>query len=396
MAGPRMNAAVAALMLSAFIARALHVGVIDAAAEAVGLANFEWYIRWRESYSPLHPELFYTPLDAWLDPRLLHALHNTTHPQAALRALARQDGPGVNSFPLLSPRFCQLLSEELVHFAASGRTVKPPNDMHAYGVALVDVGLSALADSLVATVFTPLAAALYVHPAPEAALGSLLPPAVLAAGAVKAESCCSSHHAFAVAYEADAQPGLDMHHDASDVTLNVNLNSTSVEGGALSFCGFVGWPCHRQFSFTYTHEVGRAVMHLGSHRHGVADVSQGFRHNLIVWGREGLPRGGGYSPSSGSRRHPAEEAPDERCLSWTHDADYESFLPLPEAGRRRREERAQHDELMALVRDATDDQIARLPESYQPLVRMLKMADQTAHGEAGADTARSYSETDGG
>ena len=46
---------------------------------------------------------------------------------------------------------------------------------------------------------------------------------------------------------------------------------------------------------------------------------------------------------------------------------------MPEAGRQRREEIRQREELQALVQLATDEQISRLPESYQAIVKMLKM-----------------------
>ena len=104
----------------------------------------------------------------------------------------------------------------------------------------------------------------------------------------------------------------------------------------------------------------------------------------------------------------------ESHLPCGSDADYESYLPLPEAALRRRDERRQQVELMDLVRRVTEEQILRcgraclspvmprvmpramprvmprgmpstgpyttaasyrLPQSHQPLVRMLKHAD---------------------
>jgi len=122
--------------------------------------------------------------------------------------------------------------------------------------------------------------------------------------------------------------------------------------------------------------VGRAIIHLGSHRHGAANVTRGFRQNLIVWGRAAAPPADGRYASNGpTRLHPREHAPDSRCLSWTHDADYDAYQPLPEAALRRRRARAEQAELMGLVRRVTDVQISRLPDNFQPLVRMLKAAD---------------------
>jgi hypothetical protein len=218
-------------MVALFVSRAMRVGFIDAVAEALGVANFEAYVRWREQYSPLHPELFSTPLHSWLDTQLADALRNTTHQAQAIRVISRREGSGIYSVPLLSARFCRLLSEEIAHFSASRhKGTQPPNDMHANGVGLEDIGLGALAAALATHVLTPLAAALYTHTtavvrASEADVDPALSEAleVQAAMAGAASSCCTSHHAFAVEYDPGTQAGLDAHHDASDVTLNVNL-----------------------------------------------------------------------------------------------------------------------------------------------------------------------------
>ncbi|KAL1524498.1 hypothetical protein AB1Y20_019392 [Prymnesium parvum] len=382
------NVVAAAAIMAAFLLRVWTVGVVDALAEMAGVAHYEWYARWRTAYSPLHIEVFASPprLHEWLHPPLYAALRRGPQQLEALYALATPEGDGVFSLPLLTPAFCRLLSEEMRHFAATGANGAPPNDMNEHGVALADVGLGELAGALTVQVLTPLAAALFAREAEGARGGQPYGPrpteeeAAEAAAAVEG-TCCQSHHAFVVEYDAAGQPGLDMHHDASDVTLNVNLAAEGVRGGQLHFCGFAGWPHHRRHSFAYQHQVGRAVIHLGSHRHGAANVTHGLRQNLILWGRAAAASDGGYMASRPTRLHPHELPPDTRCLSWTHDADYEQYLPLPAVALRRREKQREQAELMDLVRQVTDSQISKLPEKYQAIVRMLRHSQTSQPSE---------------
>jgi hypothetical protein len=76
---------------------------------------------------------------------------------------------------------------------------------------------------------------------------------------------------------------------------------------------------------SYPHVPGHAVLHLGRQRHGADTITRGERVSLIVWAR-----------SSSFRMHQldhrpahAQEKPDEVCLSYTHDIDYEDHRPLP-------------------------------------------------------------------
>eukprot|EP00958_Prasinococcus_capsulatus_P030421 scaffold8103_cov403-Prasinococcus_capsulatus_cf.AAC.9 len=51
----------------------------------------------------------------------------------------------------------------------------------------------------------------------------------------------------------------------------------------LTVCGMITSDVHRQFSTSYKHVKGRALVHLGRHRHGADDIISGERMNLIVW-----------------------------------------------------------------------------------------------------------------
>ncbi|KAH8070426.1 procollagen-lysine 5-dioxygenase [Aureococcus anophagefferens] len=112
------------------------------------------------------------------------------------------------------------------------------------------------------------------------------------------------HHLFAVRYAVGEDETLAMHHDASEVTLNVCLGTAGFEGGALQFCGRVGDGDHRAASGALDHRVGTAVLHLGRHRHGVARLASGERANLVLWARSSAFRSAApsaTSPSAGRR-----------------------------------------------------------------------------------------------
>jgi hypothetical protein len=83
----------------------------------------------------------------------------------------------------------------------------------------------------------------------------------------------TTHHSFMVSYEPDADLGLDMHTDDSDVTFNVCLGK-EFTGAGLQFCGVLGARNHRHATARYTHVVGRCVVHLGAQRHGKNGVAR--------------------------------------------------------------------------------------------------------------------------
>merc|ERR1712093_562299 len=82
------------------------------------------------------------------------------------------------------------------------------------------------------------------------------------------------HHSFIVRYKADEDVGLDMHEDDADVTLNVCLGK-EFTASTLTFCGMLSEADHRQLQHTYAHVKGRAVIHLGRHRHGADNIGEG-------------------------------------------------------------------------------------------------------------------------
>jgi len=73
---------------------------------------------------------------------------------------------------------------------------------------------------------------------------------------------------------------------------------------------------------------GRAVIHLGRHRHGADDITKGERVNFILWSLNSKYRS---SDAFEEDRHRSANAlpPVPQCLSYTHDGDYTKFASAP-------------------------------------------------------------------
>lgn len=261
-------------------------------------------------YKPLHSELFGPGAAAhwknWLSPDFERVLASVRDGGGEARAALREEAPGVYSFPLFAPDFCDLLLEEVEHAQLTAREeLERPNGMNRYGIVLNQLGLEPLITSLQQEYLLPLQADLF----PEESAQT------------------DDHHCFIVRYKAGEDVGLDMHEDDADVTLNVCLGK-DFEAATLSFCGLAADLNHRKLRHTYQHEKGRAVVHLGRHRHGADNIASGERVNFILWSTSSKYRG-----SEAYRRHrvrsASAEAPDPICLSYTHDRDYTAHLPKP-------------------------------------------------------------------
>jgi len=191
--------------------------------------------------------------------------------------------------------------------------------MNNYGVILNSIGLEHTMDTLQRTCVRPLVDAIF--PTEGAHV--------------------DHHHTFMVQYKADEDLGLDMHTDACDVTLNVCLGR-DFTGAGLTFCGLRGEGSRpeRKFQYRHAHVIGRAVLHLGHHRHGADDIVTGERFNLIMWNKSSTYR---LTKDFTSKYRRAPEAgataPDPVCLSYTHDDDYEEYLELPPEKKAKRDAR---------------------------------------------------------
>ena len=377
MARTTINLAIVVVVAAYLWHRIRVVGPYAAIAELVGLGGV--YEMWEHSYHPLHRTLFGRQHAAdWLDASLLSAMtqDNATRRESILE-LAQHHGHGIYSLPFLREDAARRLGQETANFVKQGHLSASPNSMNDYGVVLSPDGLDGLDGMLdvVYEAFATLNAALYAVDSPAVDTSEA---AASAASAARADGCCAAHHAFVVQYNASEQRGLDMHHDASDVTLNVCLeqdDAVATLSSRLNFCGFVGDASHRKRTISYRHSVGRAVIHLGAHRHGATDILAGTRQNLIVWGQSSRKQPGSSSNEprrGGMRLHPDESPPDLDCLSWTHDADYEEHRELPPVALAARERKRAQAHLFDLASRATDEHISKLPDDYQPLVRMLR------------------------
>lgn len=207
------------------------------------------------------------PLEALLDPELAAALAGAD-PLAVLRPL----GPGLYRLPVLSaPARVRLLTElRRAQDAASLGVLDlaRPNSMNEAGVQLGDIGLSALADSLCASVVAPLSAVFRE-----------LGPVML-----------GDPHGFSVSYGRGGDRSLGFHADDATVTLNLCLASDA-QGAEVVFEG-VRCTDHRQDAhrpeerIAWAPEPGEALLHLGAHRHRTLPISRGARTNLVIWCRD--------------------------------------------------------------------------------------------------------------
>ena len=207
-----------------------------------------------------HPELFDAAAgwSRWIDPALLDAMTelkmgNDTAIRSLLRVEVEGDSSSVYSFAIFNDEFCDLFLEELDHFYASGLPISRPNSMNNYGVIVNHIGMQPVISKLQNEILFPLSELLY----PTQAKGGF-----------------TGHHSFMVKYKADEDLGLDMHTDDSDVTFNMCLGR-NFTAATLTICGDSRMPKHRQFYKSYEHERGRALIHLGSRRHGADDIQTG-------------------------------------------------------------------------------------------------------------------------
>ena len=227
-------------------------------------------------------------------------------------------GSGVYRFALFTAGLREALLAELDAFERSELPRRRPNTMNRAGLIANEIGMHALMGAVLDVVVAPLAAALYGAREPFA-------------------RALDHHHSFFVRYTADeaagGDRGLDMHHDASEVTLNVCLGR-AFAGAGLLFCGRFGDADHRRARAVVAHEPGYALLHLGRQRHGADAISAGERVNLIVWARSSAFRAAaafGHVDPDGYPPKPEDGAPDRLCLSKTNDADYKRALEALDA-----------------------------------------------------------------
>jgi len=253
--------------------------------------------------------------ESWLHPDALEIVESARKETTDLKTVKplKEEMFQVYSFNCFSSEFLRLFNEEISNFYEAaekfGIPIRRPNNMNNYGVIVNQIGMRPMITAFQQDFLWPIARRLFPNEA----------------------SQFDDHHSFIVRYKSNEDMGLDMHTDDSDVTFNVCLGD-DFTGATLSFCGMMGAPDHRQHSLTYHHQIGRAILHLGSRRHGADDIETGTRANLIVWSHNWAWRN---SPQYKRRLHAVayeSEAgpPDAVCLSYTHDLDYPAYKQIPD------------------------------------------------------------------
>lgn len=119
---------------------------------------------------------------------------------------------------------------------------------------------------------------------------------------------------FSIQWEAGGDTTLQAHTDASSVTLNINLNLPGEEfsGSAVRFMD----PATKTVK-DLTFEPGKALIHHGSAMHASKPITQGERHNFVLWlygenGQTPYPHGFSGTPASAQERWSLPKTPSDR------------------------------------------------------------------------------------
>ncbi|KAK9277752.1 hypothetical protein L1049_007299 [Liquidambar formosana] len=227
------------------------------------------------NYQPLHRELYTMHATTFFVPSFLKAINENS--EESFRSIMSEPSPGVYTFEMLQPRFCELLLYEVENFEKWVHETKfrimRPNTMNKFGAVLDDFGLETMLDKMLDDFIRPISRVFF----PEVG-GSTL----------------DSHHGFVVEYGLDRDVELGFHVDDSEVTLNVCLGK-QFSGGELFFRGVrcdkhVNTETQQEETLDYFHVPGHAVLHRGRHRHGARATTSGHRINLLLWCRSSVFR----------------------------------------------------------------------------------------------------------
>jgi len=248
---------------------------------------------------------------SWLVPAFYNILHAQQEANENLDWISvcsiKEVSPGIFVFPLFTFSFCDLLLAEIASFEATTLPRRRPNTMNNFGLILNEIGMEGLMADLVKRIISPVAKKCFAREI--------------------FSSTIDCNHSFVVQYSFEnGDRGLDMHHDASEVTLNVCLGE-EFQGAGLHFCGQNGKADYRKTSIVLQHAKGQAVLHLGRQRHGADDITVGERTNLIVWARSSSFRAAaarGEVPLDGypKVKEDSSSIPDKLCLSRANDDDF--------------------------------------------------------------------------
>ncbi|KAJ4973866.1 hypothetical protein NE237_007040 [Protea cynaroides] len=223
----------------------------------------------------LHKEVYTLNPGKFFVPSFIKAVSGNT--AASLRSIISEPSPGIYTFKMLQPSFCQLLLSEVKNFEKWVKKKKirimHPNIMTSYGVVLDDFGLETMLGKLMEDFICPISKVFF----PEVGGFTL-----------------DSHHGYVVHYGKDWAVDEGLHMDDSEVTLNVCLGN-QFSGGEQYFGGI---RCNKhkntriepEETLDYSHVPGKAVLHHGRHRNGANATTSGHRINLLLWCRSSVFR----------------------------------------------------------------------------------------------------------
>jgi hypothetical protein len=223
---------------------------------------------------------------SFLNPDLVRSIESRY--QTLFASLFRETAAAdVYTFQLFTPSFVQLLREELEHHEASGIPLRRPNGMNRYGAILSNLGFSNMMDRLVADYLV-------------IAARHFFPKNV-------GPSDITHSYPFTVHYQPGQDVKLSEHTDASTITFNICLQPSAQETKVLYFKEQRTLqpntpPEAASAAYIDLATPGEAVIHLGQHVHGVANVDtspmESPRQQLVVWlfGEHGYVRVAPYEP----------------------------------------------------------------------------------------------------
>nr|XP_032802846.1 2-oxoglutarate and iron-dependent oxygenase domain-containing protein 2 isoform X2 [Petromyzon marinus] len=219
----------------------------------------------RQLYKPLHPHV-YKLQPSFLAPEFRELVEYCKSYDACfdgiLQRVEEVQADRVYIFPVFTEDFCRNFLEELQHFESSDMPKGQPNSMNTYGVNLDELGCDEeLISPLREDYLRPITALLYPD---------------------KGGSSLDSHKAFIVKYTSEMEPGLSLHFDNAEVTLNVCLGK-DFTGGNLYLADMREEQGGE--SVEVGHRRGYGILHRGQQMHGAKPITAGERLNLILWMR---------------------------------------------------------------------------------------------------------------
>ncbi|EPS63335.1 hypothetical protein M569_11448, partial [Genlisea aurea] len=227
------------------------------------------------NYQRLHRELYSIQAETFFVPSFLRAMSDNS--EQGFRDIMSEPWPGIFTFEMLQPRFCEMMMAEVDNFQRWVRETKfrimKPNTLNKYGSVLDDFGLETMLDKVVEDYIRPISKIFF----PDVAGATL-----------------DAHHGFALEYGSERDVDLGFHVDDSEVTLNVCLGK-QFSGGELFFRGVrcekhVNTEIQSDEIYDYQQIPGHAVLHRGRHRHGARATTAGNRINMLLWCRSSVFR----------------------------------------------------------------------------------------------------------